>query len=173
MSKIRERMAMAARSSNLASREHVVMPVDCLGAMGIASRRHAIGIMAVRLKYANDASVHADMAEQLRRMIKKPLPQSLGRAIALQAMREFLMQQCKSCAGRGYKAAPNGVKHPCQSCRGSVIKRYSDTERLQSIGISLASVRTQEVIRQVDYLVGIIQAEEKFAVMRAQKCLVD
>lgn len=160
MTDIRAKMAKAANSSNLAGSDHGEMPVDCLGAMGMAGRKEALGMLACRLKYGNDASAHAPLAQMLGGFIYlRRLPRPILHGLLNQAIREFVMPLCRHCKGRGIIANVAGVVGTCKACHGSTLRRYSDAERLTNIGVPVQSVKAHRYTEQVTSLVSVLQTE--------------
>lgn len=125
---IAEKVALALGSSNLKHSDRP-MPVDTVGALGLAGIDNGLASAVFRLKYSNEARFYsAALAvvteESLRLSIKHSWS---GPAIDFALMNRkclnyWLNDRCMACEGRGFETilgTPHLSDKPCGQCNGS------------------------------------------------------
>lgn len=140
---IREQMAVALTSHNLASSFVRETNVDRLLALAFTDR---FGSYLWRLKWANDARSYAPALWLLsRRMYRKCEVRSTIRLLCEVVLREWIEDVCTTCGGRGtVDPTPTSVKTPCSVCGGSTLRRHSDLNRMRRMGFSMETYRKWE-----------------------------
>lgn len=140
--------------------------VDRLHALASAARGSALsslGVCLIGLKTANRPDEYSRSIEYLTFFLKhsKPRPPLLTReAVATQAIREWLIDFCPVCHGKGETEAQEGQEgaqrmKSCPECQGHGKRRYSDMERRATI-----AGKRHEIERwMADALATISQAE--------------
>lgn len=132
MSAIKEQVAGAVESSNLAWSDYSVRDIDRLTALGMCD---ALGAALWRFKYANDATSHKQALYLLVRRASKQIKNSAHSylaSLAAGAIREWTLDACTTCHGAGQVIEKSGVVMQCHKCGGGGLKRYSDGERARN-----------------------------------------
>lgn len=168
-------------SGNLTYNEHEETSWDRLTAMALGSigppHRQAresllnsLGISLLAMKLASRLDLLRrsmdDLADCLSWKLKKSARRD-RRIIAHQAIREWLVDQCDSCRGSGVEYDGYGVQHECRKCGGLTKRKYSDEERLHTMGI----VRVKNIPLAMDTAHAQISFALSLAIRGAQERL--
>lgn len=162
-----ERISKATKASNLAYSTSDSGYAEILLAVAYASKA-GMGSLAVRLKYGNDAACYHPLLGALLK-VHLGLPVSFREAIAKQALREYLMPQCTTCAGTGKVKSEMGTHKACSPCASTGIKRFTDSERMKQMGMDGSAA--PRMAPMVDKLVSELSTAELDLARQARKRL--
>lgn len=179
------REALAAALSgpvNLDEQESRERPVDRLHALAAASREShlsSLGVSFMGLRIANCPRRHSETVSKLFDLMpKKGITRELRLKISLYAVQERIADFCPRCHGK--KEIPDtpgldGAQRmkPCppdpEGCGGSGVRRYSDHERKEALGLEMHDYRRVE--RFLNDALGLLNSAEASAVRSARRLL--
>ena len=176
---MRESLAHALSGPiSLQEDEYRERPVDRLHALASAAREShlsALGLSIIALKAANRPDEYVRSVDRLAyflcRMKNRPNAEMRLR-IARQAVMEHIVDFCPTCKGTGEIPAQEGVDgaqrmKECPECGGHGKRRYSDSERMEALGVK----SIKDVERWVAEALGWIAQAEHEATKTAKKLL--
>lgn len=128
MTRITERYASAANSSNLASAERTTWSdSDVIGAAGLAAKHHELGVALMRLFSGGKAGAAIEVLttmafKRAREWDIAPFPRVRAQDVSVAVLGWYRHGTCKACGGTGKELIPN-TPHlsdvDCPSCHGS------------------------------------------------------
>jgi predicted RNA-binding Zn-ribbon protein involved in translation (DUF1610 family) len=156
---IAQRISRAVGSSQLGSDDHSIGSIDVIITLAMASKNH-LGSLVIRLKYGLDQSCYIPLLALLSAPTNynRLLSVNFRETIAKQAIREAVRNQCGACDGTAIRKMDNGVVHACTQCGATGIRRYSDAERMRTMGIDQAAAG--KYLRMVDRLIDAMCTAE-------------
>lgn len=135
---MRESLAHAVGSGNLAMRDEVIRDVDRIAAMG---RGCELGSMLLRLREGEQKQWGARCAYIIARRIQKRFrfTATISQSIAVCAILEWSKPHCHSCNG-AREIQTDTLKIVCPACSGIGVHRWSNKDRRQMIGAYTAKI---------------------------------
>ena len=126
----KERISHAMVSGNLKVASNGVGDAETMLAVGMAAQQvNPAASLALRLHWANDASVFRDLrravVKEVQRMNLQERWRFVGdqlRLVADQALRHFILPVCDKCLGLKYETIPGTPmlsSRPCRACHGT------------------------------------------------------
>jgi hypothetical protein len=117
--------------------------IDKLTAFSFSDR---LGTLLWRVKYFNDASSYRPAILILARRLPR-LNRGIAIKISEQALREWLHNHCDACLGaREIRQGDHVIT--CPTCKGGGVRKYTDRERHQAIGVNMS--------KHIDQVLNII-----------------
>ena len=158
-------------------------PVDRLHALASAARDShlsSLGVSFLALRTANRADEYSRAFSKLDWFMsrkKRGIPAEMRQKIVRQALHETIIIACPRCQGTGeVKAAEiDGAQpmRPCppdpEGCGGHGMRRYSDLERMEALGVGKHEYRGLEA--HIADALGFLNAAEAEAVRTARRLL--
>lgn len=130
-----ERLGTALESSNLKWVSHEIRDIDLVTAAGMA--KPELGVLLIRAYVGNDpgaVKMATWLATRQSRRYMKGITEGMRRKLVGAAITEFLLPMCQPCGGTG-KSLIEQKWSVCPKCNGMMLKRYTNGERAQMIGI--------------------------------------
>jgi len=141
---MRASVGHALNSSHLETIESRESDIDRVGALARASR---LGALLFHWRYAKqDRFARAVLSEVVRKSRRRfqisefHVEHPALVAACKQAMREYYAPQCSTCNG-AREIIEQKLRIVCHTCRGAGVRRYSDYERANALGMNLAAYR--------------------------------
>lgn len=131
--------------------------IDRVAASGKAS---ALGVALWKTKYLIEAAEYRKaQALLLTRYLARYTGDSalLAEAIVDQALHEYIAPQCRACNGEG-ESMLGERRIVCESCAGSKVHRFTDTERAGRMQISYGMTRMSA--HKLKWLIGFMEGED-------------
>lgn len=179
--------------SSLQEDDYRERPVDRLHALAAAQQAAinktaraahlaGLGVSLIALKVANRSDEMERAVSRLTKHMKdcRPRPnEEMRRKIARQAIFEFVLDFCPRCRGAKEVVDAPGIDgaqrmKPCPpesdgGCGGSGKRRYSDSERMESLGAKEDDLL--RIQRQMSYAMSVVGEAEYEALSGAKKML--
>jgi hypothetical protein len=133
-----------------------------IGAAGVAARSNPLGVAVARLRCGNDAPASNEVLRLLLGVLQLRAPRSFCEVVAKEAMREYLLSSCRACKGAGWVPGERAMMKLCMVCSGLKIRRYSDSDRAQAMGLDVSAM--PKYGPHVDKLIEALATAESQAV---------
>ena len=158
MSNLREAYAATAMAG-LEWNEDAEKAIDRVAAAGFAD---ALGIALWRSKYLNESKSYHDATKLLvtryREGWSRFETQGVVEAIVDQVLHEHLSGMCRVCNG-AKELIVGDLRVICTTCGGVGVRRFSDTERAQTMKLSIG--RVTRLGRAMQWLAGVVSASDR------------
>lgn len=128
---------------------------------------NALGVSLLGFKVAQRADLYQRAADDLRDALRWKLKTSRQdrQRVAEWAIREWVVDVCPSCSGAGHIFDNRGVERLCNTCDGSLKRKYTQAERFEKLGYGgvRADRAMDAALLQISVAVGfcVRQAREK------------
>jgi len=133
---------------------------------------NSLGVSLLGFKVAQRPDLFARAASDLQAFLAHPGSLRLSHEnrghVARAAIKEWVIDLCPTCCGSGHIFDSNGVEKCCNTCGGSLKRRYSDSERAAELGFS--GVKADKAMDAAHLLISVAVG---FCVWQARRKLHD